>query len=890
MTLPAGTKVGAFEIAGSLGAGGMGEVYRAHDPKLGRDVAIKVLPGAFLENPERRARFEREARVLASINHPHIGAIYGVEDAEGYRALVLELIEGETLADRISAAGRLPVDEALGIARQIADALEAAHEKGIVHRDLKPANIMLNEAGAVKVVDFGLARLDAGDTSGSSIANSPTLTYAGTVEGVILGTAVYLSPEQARGRSVDKRTDIWAFGCVLYEMLTGQRVFGRETVSDSIAAILGQEPDWSALPKEVPERIEHLLRRCLTKDPRRRLHDIADARIDIEDTLASPLPVRRPATESPGIVSELRGAPAWLPWVLFGSATAALIIVSWFAFISSRGGEPETRGAITFSLMPPGPVVFAPTSNFVAVSPNGRYIAFVAYNVNGLPYVWIRAIDSLDGRPLPGSENGRHPFWSPDSRQVGFFAAGGVVRRVPVDGGPAQTLASTTSTMTGATWNRDGTILLSSVQGPIRRIAASGGAAASAVTIVRPGEQVTHSFPFFLPDGKRFLFYVRSADPEKDGIYITSLDGEEPSVVVRASSSVTYVPSGHLLYVRDGVLLAHPFDVSTARVTADPVVAAEKVDYFPETGMGAFSASDNGVLVYRNSAQTAVSRLVWFDRTGKRIGELGEPAPYRNPRLSPDGKRVAVELVDATGNRDVWIFDVARGAPVRFTFDPGRDASPAWSSDGRYIVWQGSTSMYIKSADGLGGEQRLSDDAMIPDEWLPDGSGLLCHPPSPRQILFMAWPGQDRTLRKMIEGRAITTQARVTRDGKWVAFATSDSGRFEVMIQDYPKASGRWQVSTNGGLQPKWRADGKELFYLTLDARLVAVPVTLGTLPQIEKPQNLFQTQAEVITGYTWHQYDVTPDGQRFLVNTGEIVVTPVTVVHDWPELIRSRR
>nr|MBA2260737.1 serine/threonine protein kinase [Acidobacteriota bacterium] len=381
-------KIAHYEVVDRLGAGGMGEVYRARDPKLGRDVAIKVLPGAFLDNPERRARFEREARVLASINHPHIGAIYGVEDADGYRALVLELIEGETLADRITAAGRLPVDDALVIARQIAEALEAAHEKGIVHRDLKPANIMLNTAGAVKVVDFGLARFDGGDTSGSSIANSPTLTYAGTVEGVILGTAVYLSPEQARGRAVDKRSDIWAFGCVIYEMLTGQRVFGRETVSDSIAAILGQEPDWKALPGDAPDRVEQLLRRCLTKDPRRRLHDIADARIEIEDTLAALQDTGATQRHAASIASR-RGSSGWLPWTLLAVATTALLVVSALALKRDRGADVPQGTPVKFTLAPPGAVTFTPAATFVAFSPDGRHLALVANNAAGLAVMWV---------------------------------------------------------------------------------------------------------------------------------------------------------------------------------------------------------------------------------------------------------------------------------------------------------------------------------------------------------------------------------------------------------------------------------------------------------------------------------------------------------------------
>lgn len=336
--------------------------------------------------------------------------------------------------------------------------------------------------------------------------------------------------------------------------------------------------------------------------------------------------------------------------------------------------------------------------------------------------------------------------------------------------------------------------------------------------------------------------------------------------------------------------MAHPFDANSATTTGEPAAIADRIDHFPESGIAAFSASNTGALVYRSSPEGAANRLIWFDRSGKRVGELGDPAPYRNPRLSPDGKRLAVELVDGSGNRDIWIIDLARRVPVRFTFDPGRDASPVWSANGQQIVWQGHTGLYLKSADGKGGEQRLRDEPWIPDDWLPDGSGFLCHPNAPRQIMFIPASGVDRTPRKVIEGRSITTHARISPDGRWVAYSSADSGRFEIIIQDYPTASGRWQVSTNGGIQPKWRPDGKELFYLTLDARLIAVPVTLGALVEIGKPQILFQTQAEASTGFTWHQYDVSQDGQRILVNTAEVHATPVTVVYDWPALIRNRR
>ena len=878
-------KIAHYEVTGRLGAGGMGEVYRAHDPKLGRDVAIKVLPAAFLLDPDRRARFEREARVLASINHPHIGAIYGVEEADGARALVLELVDGETLDQRIATNVRLSPGEALPIAREIADALEAAHEKGVVHRDLKPANIMLTAAGVVKVLDFGLARFDGASGSAPGLANSPTLTSAGTLEGVILGTALYLSPEQARGRIVDKRTDIWAFGCVLFEMLTGRSPFGRETISDTLAAILNQEPDWSLLPAEVPERLHTLLRRCLAKDPRRRLHDIADARIEIEEILSAP-----PAPATPGAAhdtSRFRWR-VWVPWLVATAAIVTLVIVALPRF-GARETPPDSRPAVKFTLSPPGVVTFTPAANPVAFSPDGRSLVFVAANKSGLPTLWLRPTDALEAREFPGTEGARCPFWSPDSRQIGFFVAGGTIKKVPVSGGPPQTLTTRAlATPTGATWNADGTILFSLLQGPVQRISAAGGVAAVAVTSGIDSNHLSHSFPWFLPDGKRFLYYVRSANPELDGIYLRHLESGEERLLLHASSNVQYVSSGHLLYVREGVLLAHPFDAVTGALTGDPITVADGIDSFAESGIAAFSASDTGALVYRTADTAPASRLVWFDRQGNRLGEVGEPAAYRNPRLSPDRKKLAVEMVDGTGNRDIWILDLARGVPIRFTFGPGRDASPVWSSDGQRIVWQGANQTLIKSSDGNGREEVLHTEPWIPDDWLPDGSGFLLHPGAPRQVLLM--DPSTKSHRKILEGRGITTHARLSPDGKWVAFANADSGRFEVVIQDFPYGNGRWQVSTTGGLQPKWRSDGQELYLVTLDGRLMAVPVKTGSLIELGKPQLLFRTQTEIVTGFTWHQYDVSPDGQRFLVNTEEAVVAPVTVVFDWPALVRGRR
>jgi serine/threonine protein kinase/Tol biopolymer transport system component len=876
MPLSSGTRLGPYEILGILGAGGMGEVYRGRDARLGREVAIKILPIEFRSDPDRLLRFEQEARAAAALNHPHILAVHDIGEHNGLNYIVSELLEGETLREHLSGPSprRLPARRAVEYATQIARGLAAAHDKGIVHRDLKPENVFVTPDGQVKILDFGVAKL-------AQMPAAAAVTGAvATDPGVVLGTVGYMAPEQVRGQQADHRADIFAFGAMLYEMLSGRRAFEGQSRADTITAILKEQPQpLPATDSHVTPGLMRIVDRCLEKNPGARFQSTHDLGFALEglsshsDAALTPPPSRR-------------RLPAWLPWAIATVATLALLATVALTVTSFRR-PPEPLTPIRFQVTAPGTATtMSATANFLALSPDGRHIAFVSSNDAGTPILWVRSLDALEARPIAGTEGARQPFWSPDGRQIGFFASGSL-KKIAATGGPAQALSDATAVPTGGTWSRDGVILFSNLTGPIRRVPAAGGVVTMA-TPMDPARLDQHSFPHFLPDGRRFLYAVRSADPSQSGIFEKSLDSDDVRMVVSASSNIAYVPSGHLVYVRDGVLMAQPFDVDRGMTSGDAVPIAEQVDQFPETGIAAFSASQSGVLVYRGSTDAALSRLLWFDRRGALIGEAGDRRPYRNPRLSPDGKRIAVELVDRVGNRDIWLMDVVRGVPARFTFDSGRDDAPLWSADGRTIFWRGSNGLYAKASSGAEREERLLKEPWIPDDSLPDGSGFLCHPNSPRQISFIPTSGSERAPRSVIEGQAITTQARVSPDGRWVAFASADSGRFEIYVQDFPKPSGRWQISTSGGIQPKWRRDGKELYYLGLDSALMAVPITLGVLAEVGKAHVLFRTRVEPSTGLFWHQYDLSPDGQRFLINTPETVTTPVTVVLNWPGLLKQ--
>jgi eukaryotic-like serine/threonine-protein kinase len=871
MALTIGTQVGSHEIIALLGKGGMGEVYRARDTKLKRDVAIKILPDEFSRDPDRISRFQREAEVLASLNHPYIAAIHSLEQANGSRFLVLELVEGETLAERMQ-RGALPIDEALTFAKHICEALEAAHEKGIVHRDLKPGNVKITPEGQVKVLDFGLAKALESAPANPALSNSPTLSIAATNPGIVLGTAAYMSPEQAKGRVVDRRADIFAFGCVLYEMLTGQAAFDGEDATEILGRVVTGEPDWSRLPAGTPAAIRQLLRRALKKDPRQRLGDIRDARIEIEELglQAEPDATRRST------------AAGWIAAVAIAAVVIAALAIPTVRHLRETE-EPEMRLEINT------PATAAPYQ--FAVSPSGRYIVFVGTG-DGRERLWLRALDKPEAQPIAGTEGAQYPFWSPDSRSIGFFASA-KLQRVDIAGGPPQALAPATGPL-GGTWNADGTILFGPSTGVgLARVATSGGDEVP-VTHVSSPRQARHSFPQFLPDGRHFLFLLSSTSQDVRGIYVGSLDGGEPKRLTPADAAGAYLPPDRLMFIRQGALVARRLDIARGELTETPLTVADPVGY--ETNLvGGFSASADGRVVAYRAGGAGRRQLVWFDRMGKAVGVVGEPdaSNMSNPELSPDGRSLAVQRT-LQGNPDIWLMDLVRGSFTRFTFDGGNDNYPVWSPDGTRIAFRSDRKgigLYVQPSSMASPEELLLETAntKVPQDWSKDGRFLLYYevdPKTARDLWTLDMTGTERKARPVVNTPFEETVAQFSADGHWLAYQTNDSGQPQIVVQAFPAPGGKWQISTNGGSQPRWRADGKELYFIAPDGKLMAVPVTAShSTFEPGKPVALFQTHILSGSAGTVNraQYAVSRDG-RFLMDqpVEGSIASPITVLLNW--------
>ena len=907
MSLTPGTRLGVYQITALLGEGGMGQVFRARDTKLDRDVAIKVLPEAFAHDADRLARFTREAKTLASLNHPNIAQIHGLEESGGITALVMELVEGDDLSQRIARLGApgasarqagMPLDEALPIAKQIAEALEAAHEQGIVHRDLKPANIKLRPDGTVKVLDFGLAKaLDASPASATA-DNSPTITspadfrhgygVAGTEAGMILGTPAYMSPEQARGITVDKRADVWAFGVVLWEMLTGRRLFAGATVSDTLAAVLTCEPDWTTLPTGTPQAIRRLLRRCLEKDRKRRLTDAGAARLEIDDALTAPMAVD--AVSASGVLAAKTSSPGRLPWMVATAAVAGMAALAFPALSYLRQAPPPTPPEMRVEITTPAtdaPLEFA-------LSPDGRSLVFVASG-DGPSRLWLRPLDQAEARPLAGTEGAVYPFWSPDSRSIAFFAAGKLLR-LDVVGGAPQVLATAAGTSTGLTgsWSTDGTILFLQVTpGRLWRVAAMGGEPMAA-TELDPPRQIGHRRPQFLPDGRHFLFHAQGTS-EAAGIYLGSLDGGAPTRLTAADSGGVFLPPDRVVFVRQGTLVARRLDLASGVLTGDPVTLADRVGEDPDAGRGGFAVSGGGLVAYR-AGGGASRQLTWVDRTGTAVGVADEPdANYlHGPELSPDGRRVAMWRT-VQGNTDLWLLDVLRRGMPRLTFDAAADSVPVWSPDGMRLAFTsnraGPFNLYVKASNGSGAEARLVDspNPMVPQDWSKDGRWLLyyeVHPTTGRDLWTIDMTSPDHTPRVVANTPAQEALAQFSPDGRWVAYQTNESGRFEVVVQPFPEAGSKWQVSAAGGVAPRWRADGQELYFVAPDATMMAVPVrAAGASFDASTPVPLFPTR--IVDGgassMVRPQYAVARDG-RFLINrpVADAAAAPITLILNW--------
>jgi Tol biopolymer transport system component len=887
-----GAQLSHYRINAKLGEGGMGVVWQATDETLRREVALKLLPEDFSVDPERHARFEREAKVLASLNHPHIAILYGLEHVGDRHALAMELVEGEDLAQRI-ARGPIPVEDALAIGLQIAQALEAAHEKGIVHRDIKPANIKVRPDGTVKVLDFGLAKAWEAEVASASPLMSPTITHPQTRAGLILGTAAYMAPEQAAGAPTDGRADIWAFGVVLYEMLTGRRLFEGETVSHVLASVLKDEPTWEGMPAELPPRVLDLMKRCLRKKPRSRLQSIGDARIVLEEVIADPTAAAS-AVPAVATMPAASAPPLWrraLPWGLAGLAVVAAATVA----VLGHRPAPMHR-VVRFQITTPDTLTDVDTPK---ISPDGRMIAFNATDDKGVTQVWIRSLDDLDAHPVAGTEGATRPFWSPDSRYLGFIA-GGKLKKVPIAGGPPQVLADTPTGSDGS-WGSSGVILFDGqTNDPIRRVSASGGTPQTAVEPDGKRGITQVAWPDFLPDGRHFLYTVDGKKPGERYLMAGSIDGkEEPRRLADVGSLARYAPPGYLLYVREDSLLAQPFDASALKTTGEAVPLAEHLGP-SAVGQADFSVAANGTVVYRNG-WTARRHLVWVDRAGKEVGDADQPAVFRDTALSPDGKTLAVTIDDpSSGNRDIWLRDLVRSVTSRFTFDPAQDSCPVFSPDGRTIVFSstraaGSPDLYEKSTSGSGQVTLLlkTGDTLIAQEWSRDGRWLAVNRLGEKtgwDILGVAMSGPDKgKVVPIVDGPFNELRPSFSPDGNWIAYQSNESGRPEIYVRPFPGPGGKWQVSSSGGVEPEWSADGREILYVSIASKLVSVPVSVGATFTAGQPKELFEAHLQPIL--LRNRWLATRDDARFLLlePEGAARALPMTVVLNWPEALKAR-
>ena len=870
MPLNVGTRLGHYDVTALIGEGGMGQVYRAVDTKLDRDVALKILPDAFVNDPERLARFQREAKVLASLNHPNIAQIHGLEESGDSPALVLEYVPGPTLQDRI-AKGPIPLDEALPIARQIAEALEAAHEQGIIHRDLKPANVKVKDDGTVKVLDFGLAKALQPELSDLDAANSPTMTMtaAATKMGVIMGTAAYMSPEQARGKTVDKRADIWAFGVVLFEMLTGRQVFSGTDISLTLAAVLRQDMDWTELPSETPHSVRRLLRRCLERDHKRRLPEIGTARLEIDETDAEAVPVAPAgAPTAPIAQPALWQRPASIVAIALGTLLLGGLAV-WSVV------QPDSVPVVRVPIPLGADETLSSTGRHsVAISPDGRRIVYVA---NG--GLWLRPIDQLQATAMAatfGDGNARNPFFSPDGQWVAYHSGQGL-KKVSISGG-APVVLSDADNPHGATWGADDAILFGQGLEGIWQVPGAGGSPEQLIAL--DDGALAHG-PQMLPGGEWVLFTLRPANTlrwDEAQIVVQSVATGERRVLIAGGRDGRYVATGHLVYALNGGLFAVPFDLGARDVTGGPVSLIEGVmDGDVRTGAAHFSLSSTGSLVYipGSAGTTDQIDLVWVNRTGD-IEPVGVgPRAFGRVRVSPDGTRLAVDTLGGNTSPDVWIYDLSRDTLTRLTFDEGFDQRPLWTPDGSRVVFQSSRDeggLFWKAADGTGDVERLleSSEFTVPESWSADGRLLFTQNPGDISVLTVEG---ERTMELLLDTGFVEAGPDISPDGRWMAYVSNESGQFEIYVRPFPNVeAGKWQVSNAGGLDPVWSPDGRELFFAAFEgsAGTTFAVAQVETEPTFSAttPERLFDLGPFDLTvrGRGW---DIAPDGDRFIFRRG---------------------
>jgi len=879
-----GKTLSHYKVLEKIGQGGMGEVYRAEDTNLEREVAIKVLPEQFTQDPQRLARFEREAKLLASLNHPNIAAIYGFEHSDDMHFLVLELVPGDTLQERV-AKGPLPVEEALEVCRQIAEGVEAAHEKGVIHRDLKPANVKVTPEGKVKILDFGLAKVFEAEIPAADISQSPTLTEEMTRAGVILGTAAYMSPEQAKGEAVDKRADIFAFGAVLYELLTGKRAFQGDTITETIAAVLKSEPDWENLPGDTPWNIRTLLRRCLHKDANDRLHDIANVRIEIKMALEEPAP------ESPtGVTSAAQ--PTRRLWtmaiglVVLGAVIASLAF--WLFIQPSSPEQPLNR----FIIRPSPPVVLASTtSKEVAISPDGRQLVYLGVG-EGAPQFYLRSLDDFVDRPIPGTASPfGSVFFSPDGESIGFFAEG-KLKKTSLAGGSPITLCDAPQAPRTGDWFEDTivfTAILESGRG-LYRVSANGGEPEMLATVNGDEGETGYSLPEFLPDGKNLLFTISLTTGFQTALL--SLETGERKVVLANARQARYLSTGHLVYEQaaTGNLMVVPFDLAALEVTGDSVPVVQQVRQTP-VGSVDYSISDNGTLVYVPSTGGLDLTLVWVDRQGLATPLIEDRQAYNRPRLSPDGQRVAV-AVQSGLTQDIWIYDIGRGTRMRLTVE-GNNISPVWTPDGTRVTFasdrDGAFDLYWKPADGSGQAELLlnmnSGNILLPTSWSPDGESLAFYDATGARDIW-ALPREGDAL-PFLATAFNERSPMFSPDGRWLAYVSDESGRDEIYVQPYPGPGGKWPISTEGGTEPRWSADGRELFYRLRD-KMMVVGVQSEPAFTSGRPQLVFEVPY-LTDGFGTSNYDMSTDGKRFVMlqSTEQEQSAQINVVLNWFEELK---